>query len=82
MKPANRREWGYLAAGAAAGLLVAVLLAGRYEVVPSGYGAVAFRLDRWTGSLERCGLRCIETTEDDGFAPVTGATGPATQSIP
>lgn len=55
IKPSSKREWWFLAAGAALGAVVLVILGARYTIEPAGAGApVAFLLDRWTGEVWRC----------------------------
>jgi hypothetical protein len=51
--PKGSREWSLVGAGAAAAILVLVVLGSRYSVHPEG--GAAYRLDRWTGAVSACG---------------------------
>lgn len=55
LRPGSRREWAFLAAGAAFMLIAVLVLGARYKIIPAGNGVpVVFLLDRWTGDVQRC----------------------------
>lgn len=76
MFPISTREWTALLLGAllASGSLLAVY--GRYEV-QRGAGLSYLRIDRWTGSVERCGASCVPVPKGTTLAPA-----PATPANP
>lgn len=59
LKPSGQREWGLVAAGAAAALILAAVVTGRYDyrALP-GDGRNVLRIDRWTGQAARCYVTC------------------------
>lgn len=50
------RNWQFLAVIAVSAFVLAgsVAFTFRWEGIPSGNGAIVFRLDRWSGRVERC----------------------------
>lgn len=59
MRPETKREWGFLAAGAALSLLILVILGTHYTLAPMGGGlGGAFLMDNWTGEVWRCTSTC------------------------
>lgn len=59
MKLPPTRDLTLFAAGAAAGIVLLLLIGARYTISPQGDGVGAvFRLDRWTGDVSRCTRTC------------------------
>jgi hypothetical protein len=50
MNPREKAKWA--AIGGAIGILIGLLIGGRYDVRPVGDGTFGWRIDRWTGHAE------------------------------
>ncbi len=66
--------WGL--SGLILGLGMSLSAGWHYSLVSPGEGYMVFKLDRWTGALERCAAECLPVRKGDptgGFRPVLPA---------